>query len=804
MKFKHWLSPALLAAILSTHSYGGTISYVAIPPSGSDAQSGISADSVYTSAVDGGNSTGAGRVVNGVTLQPLSGTGTSVTVNGITLNALTGSLANNGTTASTVKVDGALADVLSDTTYNPGAEDNSSQEIVIDPATLTQGQTYDLRIYICNGSGQNRSVNLAFAGDKQAAVETGFFNEDDATSSPGGFSDPNQAYYINYRYSWDGATTPGVTITQKLGGMPFQLYAATNQQVAAAVATVRHPGRRVAEEAVAEGPTDVGVASEDFYTSPSLRDHGRWVEVEGYGNCWQPNDVDSDWRPYTRGRWVHSENEGYTWASDEDFGWATYHYGRWARVHDAGWCWVPGRVWAPAWVSWRSNDSYEGWAPLPPVAAFSVSIGISRWADHSYDIGPDQYNFVPVRDFGSPRLAEAIVPRDQNVTIVQNTTNITNIVNRNQTVYNGGPNIQTVNNAITRGGGQPVPTVVIDRRQSAAPGGNGRLSQLTGNKFSLAAPAVIAAARPASVPVAQSFKAAAIDHGWSGVKDPNAASALKAKLAKEAQSASPPPLAKLAVPPAAAHPAAVLPNPAPVKGPAHPATAAAMHPGQSLKGGPPKIVTATPGGSPASAKAAAGKHPGQPASAQVPGVAPAQPLATAPAGTHPGEAVHPGQGVKPPETTVPAATSKLHGKHPGQPAATPPPLTPQAESEVKHPGQSTNPPETAVPAGTPKLHGKHPGQPAGTPPPLTPQAETGAIRPSQASELAPPAPAATPHAKHPGQSIKAPSEVAPKAPVAPEPGPAATPVKHGSHPAKEPDPPPQPEGSRRQGSEIAT
>ncbi len=422
----------------------------------------------------------------------------------------------------------SLLDVLSDATYNPGAQDNSTQEIVIDPATLTQGQTYDLRVYICNGSGQDRTVDLAFAGDKQPAVETGFFNEDDATSSPGGFSDPNQVYYINYRYSWDGVTTPGVTITQKTGATPFQLYAVTNQQAAAAVSHVRHPGQRSVEEpvkgieVVSEGQSDVGVASEDFYTAPTLREHGRWVDVEGYGNCWQPNDVGSDWRPYTRGRWVYSEDCGYTWSSDEDFGWATYHYGRWARVRDAGWCWVPGKVWAPAWVSWRSNDSYQGWAPLPPVAAFSVGIGISRWADSSYNIGPDQYNFVAVRDFGSPRLGEAIIPREQNTTIVQNTTNITNIVNRNQNVYNGGPNITTINQAITRGGGQAIPTVVVNRRQSAAPGPGGRLSQLSGKTLSLAAPAVVAAARPASVPIAQSFKAAAVDHGWSGVKDPKA------------------------------------------------------------------------------------------------------------------------------------------------------------------------------------------------------------------------------------------------------------------------------------------
>ena len=81
-------------------------------------------------------------------------------------------------------------------TFNNGVDDNSQQEIVLDPESLEPGATYDLRVYVCNGSGQNRQVNLAFAGDGQAPVETGFFNEDDATTSAGGFTDPNQVYIL--------------------------------------------------------------------------------------------------------------------------------------------------------------------------------------------------------------------------------------------------------------------------------------------------------------------------------------------------------------------------------------------------------------------------------------------------------------------------------------------------------------------------------------------------------------------------------------------------------------------------------
>src|SRR5207249_2554019 len=102
--------------------------------------------------------------------------------------------------------------------------------------------------------------------------------------------------------------------------------------------------------------------------------------------------------------------------------------------------------WGPAWVSWRSSDDYVGWAPLPPRCHFRREIGISFWVDSTYGIGPGFYNFCAYRDFGSPSLRPVIIDRSRNVTIVQNTVNITNItVNRSRNiVFNGGPSFQTV------------------------------------------------------------------------------------------------------------------------------------------------------------------------------------------------------------------------------------------------------------------------------------------------------------------------------------------------------------------------
>ena len=107
-----------------------------------------------------------------------------------------------------------------------------------------------------------------------------------------------------------------------------------------------------------------------------------------------------------------------------------------------GWVWVPGEEWAPAWVSWRTSKDYVGWAPLPPEARFDRKRGIHNWADNYYDIGPDQYAFVPGNEFGARRVQTSVVPVERNVTIVIDTTNVTNITYSNTTVVNQGPNYE--------------------------------------------------------------------------------------------------------------------------------------------------------------------------------------------------------------------------------------------------------------------------------------------------------------------------------------------------------------------------
>lgn len=120
-------------------------------------------------------------------------------------------------------------------------------------------------------------------------------------------------------------------------------------------------------------PDKYRIAYGIFYTH--LAPHGVWMEFSDGIIVWRPTIIRKAWAPYSLGRWIWTEY-GWYWDSYEPFGYITYHYGRWFYDDYYGWIWIPDFDWAPAWVEWRYDDSYVGWAPLPPYAGFSVNIGI--------------------------------------------------------------------------------------------------------------------------------------------------------------------------------------------------------------------------------------------------------------------------------------------------------------------------------------------------------------------------------------------------------------------------------------------
>ena len=286
---------------------------------------------------------------------------------------------------------------------------------------------------------------------------------------------------------------------------------------------------------------DVGVSFQFFYDS--LSPYGEWVEIDGYGDCWAPTGVDADWSPYTDGYWSYTD-AGWTWVSYEDWGGICYHYGRWLRTDDVGWCWVPDEEWGPAWVSWRSNDDYIGWAPLPPEARWRPSIGFSVWCDDAYDIGPGYYSFCSVIDFGAPLIRTVCLPRYRNVEIVYNTVNITNITynNYNNVVFCGGPNYTVVNRRARR----PVPALKLVRNtnitniniDNGGRGGRGRGnfgSSLRGNTLQVSAPRISRADKAERPKISKRLAKTNVNKGWNVAKDEGEAQKVRARIKEQSK-----------------------------------------------------------------------------------------------------------------------------------------------------------------------------------------------------------------------------------------------------------------------------
>jgi hypothetical protein len=292
------------------------------------------------------------------------------------------------------------------------------------------------------------------------------------------------------------------------------------------------------ETAPAEEMTETAEAATEERSTESygmfyekLDSYGEWRETNDYGYVWQPREAETarDWRPYTEGRWAYSD-AGWTWISDEPFGWATYHYGRWVRLRRIGWVWVPGREWAPAWVSWRTSKDYVGWAPLPPEARFDRRSGIHNWADNYYDIGPDQYAFVSSNDFGAEHVRRSVVPAERNISIVIETTNVTRITFSNTMIRNEGPSYDELR---SRGPRQ------IDRYRLRRDRNTEAQARVRGDELEVSVP-VLSTVRNIFKPrrVKERVVDANVENGWTTVTDRSATERARTKIRAEA---TPPP-----------------------------------------------------------------------------------------------------------------------------------------------------------------------------------------------------------------------------------------------------------------------
>ncbi len=94
--------------------------------------------------------------------------------------------------------------------------------------------------------------------------------------------------------------------------------------------------------------------------------------------------------------------------------------------------WVPGRVWGPAWVAWRSGGGYYGWAPLGPSVSININFPSFFWT------------FVPQTHITNHHIHHHYVPSTQVVNVYNNTTVIKNHYRVNNRVYVYGPRKQDI------------------------------------------------------------------------------------------------------------------------------------------------------------------------------------------------------------------------------------------------------------------------------------------------------------------------------------------------------------------------
>jgi hypothetical protein len=176
-----------------------------------------------------------------------------------------------------------------------------------------------------------------------------------------------------------------------------------------------------------------------FYNS--LSPFGSWIEIDYGVVVWRPTIMKRNWSPYREGRWIWT-SDGWYWQSYEPFGHITYHYGRWYFDDYYGWLWYPDYEWAPAWVEWRYDNDYIGWAPLHPYALFSIAIGIHYTT--VYYIPYYHWNFVVYNNFYDPYVYNHCVAPRYKYRVYSNTRYRNNYTYRNGRVRNNGVDVKIV------------------------------------------------------------------------------------------------------------------------------------------------------------------------------------------------------------------------------------------------------------------------------------------------------------------------------------------------------------------------
>jgi hypothetical protein len=251
--------------------------------------------------------------------------------------------------------------------------------------------------------------------------------------------------------------------------------------------------------------------SRDVVGFEDLDDNGDWNSTPEYGQVWYPR-VAAGWAPYHDGHWAWIDPWGWTWVDDARWGYAPFHYGRWASVRGR-WGWIPGPrevrpVYAPALVVFVGGGGVAiggnmAWFPLGPREVYVPSYRVSRGYVNRVNVSNTVVNTTTITNV-------------YNTTIINKTTNITNVTYANRNVRGAVTAVpqrafvsaQPVGRAAVRVNEQELARAPISSRASVSPVREAVLGVHAGTVNRVAAPpqaianrAVIAkAAAPAPRP----------------------------------------------------------------------------------------------------------------------------------------------------------------------------------------------------------------------------------------------------------------------------------------------------------------
>ncbi len=275
-----------------------------------------------------------------------------------------------------------------------------------------------------------------------------------------------------------------------------------------------------------ERSRSVQYLSRDVVGYEDLDDYGEWRDDSNYGHVWFPTRVSAGWAPYREGHWDWISPWGWTWVDDASWGYAPFHYGRWVTV-GGRWGWVAGPadvapVYAPALVVFlgaggNGLGGNVGWFPLGPREVYVPSYNVSR-------------EYVNRVNISNTTVNNTTITNVYNTTIVNKTTNITNVTYVNKNVAGAVTAVpqrtfvsaQPVARAAVAVNAREMASVPVSSRATVAPSRESVLGSMANSAGHVAAPPAAVASRqviakatppPPPVPFARQQQALAAHPG---------------------------------------------------------------------------------------------------------------------------------------------------------------------------------------------------------------------------------------------------------------------------------------------------